>query len=121
MSTATYVCSGCGGGSVTVLEGRPAVDERYAIGFCEQGCTPVPDKVVVSRKTLMSQPANRRTIPLIRGDVFDAAALGRRRQLEDERRLLAKVRNDTANANERGEVNKLLARYEAEAIARRAG
>lgn len=62
-----YVCTRCGGGQVTVLEGHPSIDDRFAVGWCD--CAPQP----VDNNPRHRTPT-RPTVQLIRADLFTGVA-----------------------------------------------
>ena len=92
----SYVCTGCGGSSVEVNPARPSVDDRYPIGHCI-ACTPWPrlKKNPMDPDKPIQLP--RKSIPLIRADLFDRDAFRHRQKVEEARRLAGKLHGKKAS------------------------
>lgn len=112
--TTAWVCSSCGGGSVSVVEARPSLDPRYAVGYCIR-CTrdPEPDP----KDRMRTKPVNKPTVPLVRADVWNADLLARHAERRRIRRLM-NTKNKLSEADF-AERNRLLAEWEQEAATRR--
>ncbi len=117
MSGPRWVCSGCGGEQTTVLEGRPSIDDRYAVGYCVS-CNPMP--VNDPKDPKLTKPRNRSTSALVRQDVWDPELLRKRREREAEARLLTQFRNGKLRSDaDKDRAAAVIARYAAEARDRR--
>lgn len=98
-----FVCSKCGGPSVSIDQSKTAMDPRYPIGHCDR-CTPIPkarlrpgaDKKS-PKPTDWYTPA-RRTVALIRADLDDPGDRAHRAKVEEARRLAKKLHDPKANA-----------------------
>lgn len=85
-----YICSSCGGGSVEVNEAQPSLDDRYPLGHCVR-CTPWPKpKENPLKKGDFIQPP-RKSVALVRADLFDRAAFDHQQKVEAARRLANKL------------------------------
>lgn len=124
MTALGFVCTKCGGGSVSVSEARPSLDDRYAVGFCER-CTPeVSWTAAREAREKRSRPALRPTVPLIRAHLFDPTKVDQEARRRAERRLVAKVvsgknRGGPPTAVEQRQAAEIQARWDREAEARR--
>ena len=87
---AGFVCTGCGSASVEINRARPSVDDRYPLGHCV-GCTPWPKPVDHPLRPGEKTQPPRKTIALIRADLFDRADFDHRRKVEEARRLAKKL------------------------------
>ena len=90
-----FVCTGCGGGSVEVNVAHPSLDERYPIGHCIT-CTPWPRPKPNPLKPSETIQPPRRTIALIRADLFDRPDFDHRRKVAEARRLAGKLHGPKA-------------------------
>lgn len=118
-----YVCSKCGGDDVRASEARPSVDDRYAVGFCVR-CAPFP-KAQTDDLRRKRKPNPPRTVALIRRSLYDPSLLAEVDRLAAEKAIVERAfdrrngkRIPTDGDVERGQA--ILARWEAEAEARRA-
>lgn len=86
----SYTCTGCGSESVEINSARPSIDDRYPIGHCF-GCTPWPRMVQnpLDAEKWIQPP--RKTIALIRSDLFDRDDFNHRRKVAEMRRLANKL------------------------------
>lgn len=93
MGTVDYLCSNCGGSATEVITGFTRVDERYVPGHCLV-CTPWPPRkrnvLAKDKEGEFWQPA-RKSISLVRADVFDRKAFDHRKKVEAARVLIAKA------------------------------
>jgi hypothetical protein len=108
-----WVCSECGGEQAAPIEARPSIDDRYAVGYCIR-CSPIP--MIDPNDHTKTKPLNRKTVQLVRSDVWDLAVLERRRQLARQRRLFNGKRLDDKDDAERLELRR---RWDREAAERR--
>jgi hypothetical protein len=96
MTTSEFVCSSCGGGSVEINRAHPSLDERYPVGHC-MTCTPWPKaKPHPFRPNETIQPA-RKTVALLRSDLFDREAHEHRRKVDRAVKLAAKLHSPKAS------------------------
>lgn len=90
------------------------MDDRYAIGYCVS-CCPLP--ITDPYDHTKTKPLNRRTVQLVRSDVWDPSVLAADR----ERRRIHRLFNGKGNRSEAdyAEMAELRRRWAAEAEARR--
>jgi len=79
-----WIYSKCGMAGGFVLEGRPSLDERYAVGYCAGSCTP---EQVIDPATRKLKPRERATVALVRNQDWDPDLLRRRREADEEARF----------------------------------
>lgn len=89
-----YVCSNCAGTSTEINPAHPSLDDRYPVGHCVS-CTPWPKPIVAPDGKTYTQPL-RKTIALVRADVFNRADYDHRKVVADMRKLAAKLQSKTA-------------------------
>lgn len=98
-----YICSKCGGQRTTVNESRPSVDDRYAVGYCDD-CGPQKFETVIDAKgkkvwrlrnkpdgTKEPIPLERPVRDLVRADIWNSDLLTERRKAKEKDRLLRRV------------------------------
>lgn len=85
-----YICSNCGGGASEINETRPSIDDRYPLGHCVV-CTPWPAPKPNPLNSRQSIQPPRKTVALVRADLFDRAAFDHGRRVAEARRLAAKL------------------------------
>jgi hypothetical protein len=91
-----FVCSTCGGTSTEIDAAHSVLDERYPVGWCVS-CTPWPKPVRNPFTQKDEQPA-RRTVALVRADVWDPAAFEHRKKVARARTLANKLTSKHAGA-----------------------
>lgn len=88
----SYVCTKCGGGAVEVNKAHPAIDDRFAIGWCVT-CTGTPTEAGGPKKTVV----------LHVDDEDLRRQMAERDQAARERRLVARVRRGDVPKGPKGE------------------
>lgn len=118
---ADWVCTRCGGGGCSVLDGHPSLDDRFAIGWCDR-CTPLPS----FDPARPNATKKRGTVPLARDSEKVRAEIARRDQLTRERKLVELVAKGSNKIPDgprgdamRAEARAVQQRWDAEALARR--
>lgn len=92
MTRVSFVCTKCGGSSTEVNRARPSLDDRYPVGHCVV-CTPWPRlKEHPFKRGEVIQPP-RKTVALIRADLFDRADFTHRKKVAAARQLVAKMQS----------------------------
>lgn len=93
-----FVCSKCGGPSVTLDEARTVMDPRYPVGFCER-CTPIPKPRIQkgtgpgTGREAVFVTSPRRTVALVRADLDDPDRRAHLAKVAEARRLARKLHN----------------------------
>lgn len=119
--TGSWICTRCGGGACSVLDGHPSLDDRFAIGWCDR-CTPLP--TLDPRRP--HDQKKRGTIVLARDSDQVREEIARRDQLIRDRKLVEQVFGRSGKVPDgprgdamRAEATRIRQRWAAEAAARR--
>src|SRR5258706_14443284 len=83
-----WICTRCAGSDVKVLEGRPSIDERFAVGWCDR-CTPRP--VWDPKKPGQTKPLVRGTVPLALDPPANRESIAERDRTTREKKLVEKA------------------------------
>lgn len=72
-----YVCSKCGQFVARILDSRPAVDDRFAVAYCD--CSP--------RRGTFERPV----VHAVREDIWKPTTIAQRRAADERRKLMTEL------------------------------